>query len=96
MRKKTGMTQSEVAKCADVSEVSMDGMNERDYFVKRLRIAVADSMLKQCTVAERAGITEASMSRYVNGIRTPSVVILSRLCSVLHCDANWLLGVKNE
>lgn len=48
--------------------------------------------LTQKQVAAETGITEATLSRYLNGNRIPNALILARLAAVLGVSVDWLLG----
>jgi DNA-binding Xre family transcriptional regulator len=50
--------------------------------------------LRQQDVAESAGITEAMLSRYINGTSMPSIDKIHNLASVLNCQINDLLGIE--
>lgn len=53
-------------------------MNERHFTQKEL--------------AKRAGITEASMSKYLNGERTPRIDVIVNLANALQISTDELLG----
>ncbi len=61
-------------------------------FAYRFRKAVENSGLQQNQIADLTGMTETTVSRYVNGERIPHPILLAKLCEVLRCDANWLIG----
>lgn len=48
--------------------------------------------IKQKDLAERVGITEATLSRYENGKRTPSSEIAAKLAKSLGVSTDYLLG----
>ena len=50
--------------------------------------------LRQQDVAEQAVITEAMLSRYINGTSMPGVDKLHNLASVLNCTIDDLIGVE--
>lgn len=51
--------------------------------------------LNQKELAEKVGITEASLSRYENNLREPKAEIIIRLSNVLNCSTDYLLGKTN-
>lgn len=52
--------------------------------------------LKQKELAQMTGITEASLSRYENGVREPKSAILSKLADALEVSPDYLLGFTDE
>ncbi|MDB8789639.1 helix-turn-helix domain-containing protein [Romboutsia sp. 1001216sp1] len=52
--------------------------------------------LNQKELAKRANITEASLSRYENGLREPKSAVLSRLADALEVSTDYLLGLTDE
>lgn len=52
--------------------------------------------LSQKELAERTGITEASLSRYENNLREPKAEIITRISEVLECSTDYLLGRTNN
>ena len=49
----------------------------------------------QKELAERVGLTEATMSRYISGERDPKPEVLANISSVLCTSADYLLGKVN-
>lgn len=52
--------------------------------------------INQKELAQRVNITEASLSRYENGIREPKSAVLTRLAEVLEVSTDYLLGLTDE
>lgn len=52
--------------------------------------------LRQQDVSEKMGITDAMLSRYINGTSLPGIDKLYNLASVLECRVDDLLGVSYE
>ncbi len=50
--------------------------------------------LTQRELADRAGVTEVSMSRYISGGRVPRAAILSNIATVLNTTSEYLLGTE--
>jgi transcriptional regulator with XRE-family HTH domain len=48
--------------------------------------------ISQRELADRVGVTEVSMSRYINGGRTPKAPILANIAKELHTTSAYLLG----
>lgn len=65
-----------------------------DVFAHRLVDAMRMRGLDQRAAAEACGITEAAMSRFVNGIRKPRADTVRKLCRGLGVSADWLLGIE--
>lgn len=59
---------------------------------ERIQILREEKNLKQKDLAEMAGITEATLSRYENGKREPRGEIVSRLANALNVSTDYLLG----
>lgn len=51
--------------------------------------------LNQKQLAEKVGITEASLSRYENNLREPRAEIISRISEVLNCSTDYILGLTD-
>lgn len=52
--------------------------------------------LSQRELADKVGVTEVSMSRYIKGDRTPKGPIISNIARVLHTTSDYLLGHEVE
>ena len=51
--------------------------------------------LSQKQLAEKTGLTEAGISRYISGQRLPRLDILLKIAAALDCTVNYLLyGVE--
>lgn len=50
--------------------------------------------IRQQEVSEKVGITEAMLSRYINGTSMPGIDKLHKLAGVLGCHVDDLLGVE--
>ncbi|NRT34001.1 transcriptional regulator with XRE-family HTH domain [Clostridium beijerinckii] len=59
---------------------------------EKIQILREERNLKQKELAELAGITEATLSRYENGKREPKGEIISKLANVLNVSTDYLLG----
>lgn len=68
-------------------------MNE---FAKKLKIAIAERGMTQGELAEKSGVTEASISRYVNGGRTPNLGKVKMLAECLNVSVSYLLGDEDD
>ena len=61
-------------------------------FVERLKELIARENIKQKELAEDVGITEAALSRYMKGDRTPHGETLCNLATALRTTTDYLLG----
>nr|DAO47314.1 MAG TPA: helix-turn-helix domain protein [Caudoviricetes sp.] len=52
--------------------------------------------LSQKQLAERIGVTEATISRYMTGDRTPKSSILANIATALHTTSDYLLGNEED
>lgn len=52
--------------------------------------------LSQRELADKVGVTEVSMSRYIKGERTPKAPIIANIAKVLHTTSDYLLGHEVE
>ena len=50
--------------------------------------------MTQKELAERIGVTEAVMSRYVSGNREPKPDMLANIATALHTTSDFLLGIE--
>ncbi|RDY26712.1 XRE family transcriptional regulator [Romboutsia weinsteinii] len=62
------------------------------------RISKARRMLNlnQKELSQRANITEASLSRYENGLRDPKAAVLIKLAEALDVSTDYLLGITDD
>jgi transcriptional regulator with XRE-family HTH domain len=72
--------------------VSYIGGNTMKTIGEKIQILREERNLKQKELAELAGITEATLSRYENGKREPKGEIISKLANVLNVSTDYLLG----
>ena len=61
---------------------------------KRISEMLQEQGIQQKELAERIGITETAMSRYINGTREPNVI--ANMATALHTTSDYLLGIKND
>ena len=52
--------------------------------------------LSQRELADKVGVTEVSMSRYIKGDRIPKGPIIANIAKVLHTTSDYLLGHDQE
>lgn len=66
-----------------------------EIFISRLDQARKEKGLTQRELADRVGITEVSMSRYINGARVPSGPIVVNIAKALGISVDYLVGTSN-
>ena len=74
---------SEMAKCKTIFDLLDDEDAFRKEFALELQKAIKDSGMTQRQIVDKAGITEVSMSRYLNGARMPTIFNLMRIWRAL-------------
>ena len=62
----------------------------------RISAALASSGKKSKDIAAACGISEVTMSKYVNGVSTPKNQYLIALAQQLNVSVSWLLTGKEE
>ena len=63
---------------------------------RRLSDLLEQRGITQRELAEKVGVTEVSMSRYINGGRTPQAPILANIAKELNTTSAYLLGQDSE
>lgn len=64
----------------------------KDITSKRLAKALKDAGMRQRDLAQKANITESSVSHYINGRYTPSKEVAEAMANVLNVSPAWLMG----
>ena len=64
---------------------------ERNAFSQRLEEMLKDRRMAQKELAEKAGITEAAVSHYIKGDRTPRSAVLARIANALRTSSDYLM-----
>ena len=64
-------------------------------FARNLRIARERAHLTQVDMAEAMNMSETVYARYETAKTWPSIGALLRLCQILNCSADWLLGLDD-
>ncbi|MBR3057497.1 MAG: helix-turn-helix transcriptional regulator [Clostridiales bacterium] len=64
-------------------------------FAERIALLMEKHNLNQSQLAKKANITEAAMSNYVKGVRTPNSDVLLRIAKILDTSTDYLLGKAN-
>ena len=65
---------------------------------ERIKMLMIEKHLTQKELATLAGITEASMSKYLKGERTPRIDVIVNLANALEVSTDELIGneIENE
>ena len=63
---------------------------------KRLQLALSDMGISQQELAEKSGVSKASISQYVNGSHAPSNISSGKMGKVLNVKPMWLMGFDVE
>ena len=66
-------------------------MEKKILDTEKLKKLIAEKEITQKELAERTGVTECAMSRYINGQRTPKLFIFAKMVQVLGVEFNDLL-----
>lgn len=61
--------------------------------MKKLKTLIDIRHISQKELAEITGVTEATISRYIKGIRFPDVNFVIKVCKEFHVSADWLLDL---
>jgi predicted XRE-type DNA-binding protein len=78
-----------------VIDYTVDSEMLRKEIGRNIRKFITYRGMRQQEVAEQAGVTEAMLSRYINGTSMPSLDKLHNLANVLGCQITDLLGYRN-
>ena len=68
----------------------------RETFAERLADLLKQQGVSQKELAERVGVTEATMSRYMHSERIPKSEIIANIATALHTTSDYLLGTEKD
>ena len=68
----------------------------KSLFSEHLALLLKQQGLSQKELAERIGVTEATMSRYMHGERIPKSEIIANIATALHTTSDYLLGTEED
>ena len=78
----------------------INGKTNGKFGVDNLGGRIADllkkSGLTQRELADKVGVTEVSMSRYISGDRTPKGPVIANIANALHTTSDYLLGTEEK
>ncbi len=63
-----------------------------DIFIKRLQMLLDENNMSQKELANKVGVTEVTISRYITGERKPRIDIASKIAEVLGTHTDYLMG----
>ena len=67
---------------------------------KELGVRIVEQLkargMQQKELAERIGLTEATLSRYISGDRDPKPEVLANMATALHTTSDYLLGIEHD
>ncbi len=61
----------------------------------RLKSLIDELDIKQNELAEKAGITEATISNYINAKQLPKLGVVEKIADILNVSVDYLLGKTN-
>lgn len=59
---------------------------------KRLSIALSNANMKSQELADKSGVSKASISQYINGSHAPSNISSGKMSKILGVNPLWLMG----
>lgn len=68
---------------------------EYELFKSRLSVLMQELDISSKQLALMSGISEAALSRYLNGLRTPTVENVISLANTLNVTTDYLLGLSD-
>ena len=63
---------------------------------QRLRECIRNSTFSQKVLAEKIGVSEQTVSKYMKCNVFPALDTLAKLCAVLDVSSDYILGLNNE
>ena len=72
------------------------GIEMKEDFGNRLRLALKVKRMTQQELSERTGITKGAISEYCNGKYLPKFENLSKICIALDIKMESLMGIKKD
>ena len=63
---------------------------------RRISDLLRSKGMQQRDLAERIGLTEATMSRYISGERDPKPEVIANIATALHTTSDYLLGIEPD
>lgn len=63
-------------------------------FSTKLRDIIDARGISQAWLAEKAGTTEATISRYLSGIHKPNLDVVARICKALNVSIDYIMDLS--
>lgn len=63
---------------------------------KRLQKALSESNMNQQELADKSGVSKASISQYINGSHAPGNISAGKIGKILKVEKLWLMGFDVE
>ena len=67
-----------------------------DFDSNKLVSLMEESNMKQNVVAEKIGVSEVTISRYISGKRTPRLDIIIKIANLFKVSTDYLLGITSN
>ena len=71
-------------------------MCEYNILSKQIKKQLEKNNMSQRELAEKTGITEVTISRYVSSERVPKATKIVKIAKALNCSCDYLLGLQDE
>lgn len=71
-------------------------MKESVILDKRIKEQLEKNKMSQRELAEKTGITEVTISRYVSAQRVPKATEIKKIADALNCSCDYLIGNKDK
>ena len=62
---------------------------------ERISRSMREKHISQREMASRVGITELTMSRYINDVRIPNAAVIGKIAKILGVTTDYLIGVDD-
>ncbi len=63
---------------------------------ENLKREIEQSGITKTEIARQIGVSKSTISQYLSGRAQPTLATLSKLCNVLDCSADDILGVERK
>ena len=65
-------------------------------FQKRIRLVMGIRGYSQTELANKIGTTREAVRTYVHGENVPNIFTLRKICDVIGCSSDYLLGISDD
>lgn len=65
-------------------------------FQKRIRLVMGIRGYSKTELANKLGVSRATVSKYVQGKAAPTIFILRKICDAIGCSSDYLLGISDD